>query len=156
MFLKFPWFFNDPTDVSDLISGSSAFSKSSLHIWKFSIYTLLKPSLKDFEHYLASKWNVCNCMLGTGNFCCAEMKAYLREACFIVHPAFFSLNFLFFFPSSISSFLLFFLNTLRGLANGSCRQGWIGEKGGDSRVFPCLSALSGVSIRDCVFSMSPP
>ena len=43
-------FFNDPMDVGNLISGSSAFSKSSLNIWKFSVHILLKPSLKDFEH----------------------------------------------------------------------------------------------------------
>ena len=44
--------FDDPTDVGNLVSGSSAFSKSSLNIWKFSVHILLKPSLKDFEHYL--------------------------------------------------------------------------------------------------------
>ena len=48
------FFFYDPVDVGTLISGSSAFSKSSLYTWKFSIHILLKPSLKDFEHYLAS------------------------------------------------------------------------------------------------------
>ena len=47
-------FFYDPMDVGNLISGSSAFSKSSLYIWNFSIHVPLKPSLKDFEHYLAS------------------------------------------------------------------------------------------------------
>ena len=47
-------FFYDPTDVGNLISGISAFSKSSLYIWKFSVHILLKSSLKDFEHYLAS------------------------------------------------------------------------------------------------------
>ena len=51
----------DPTDVGNMISGSSAFSKSSLYIWNFSVHILLKPSLKDFEHYLASMWNECNC-----------------------------------------------------------------------------------------------
>ena len=51
---EFPCFLYDPVDVGNLISGSSAFSKSSLHIWKFSVHVLLKPSLKDFEHYLAS------------------------------------------------------------------------------------------------------
>ena len=59
--LEFPCFFYDPTDVGKLISGSSAFSKSSLYIWKFSILELFEPSLKDFEHYLASMWNECNC-----------------------------------------------------------------------------------------------
>ena len=46
--------FDDPTDVGNLISGSSAFSKSNSYIWKFSVHILLKPSLKDFEHDLAS------------------------------------------------------------------------------------------------------
>ena len=53
-------FLNDPTDVGNLISGSSAFSKSSLNIWKFSVHILLKLSLKDFEHNLASMWNECS------------------------------------------------------------------------------------------------
>ena len=53
-FLQSPCFFYDPTGVGNLISGSSAFSKSSLYIWNFLVHILLKPSLKDFEHYLAS------------------------------------------------------------------------------------------------------
>ena len=53
-FLEFPCFFCDPTDVGNLTSGSSAFSKSSLYIWKFSVHVLLKPSSKDFEHYLVA------------------------------------------------------------------------------------------------------
>ena len=52
--LKFPCFFYDQTDVGNLISGFSAFSKSSLYIWKFSVHVLLKPGLMDFDHYLAS------------------------------------------------------------------------------------------------------
>ena len=54
VFLEFPCFLYDPIDVGNLISGSSAFSKSSFYIWKFSVHILLKPSLEDFEHYLAS------------------------------------------------------------------------------------------------------
>ena len=54
VFLELSCFFHDPADVGNLISGSSAFSKSSLHVWKFSVHILLKPSLKDSEHYLAS------------------------------------------------------------------------------------------------------
>ena len=54
VFLEFSCFFYDPTDVDNLISGSSAFSKSSLNIWKFSVHVLLKTNLKDFEHYFAS------------------------------------------------------------------------------------------------------
>ena len=48
------FFFDDPTDVGNLISGSSAFSKSSLNIWKFSVHVLLKPGLENSEHYFAS------------------------------------------------------------------------------------------------------
>ena len=53
IFLEFSCFFYDPADVGNLISGSSAFSKTSLYIWNFSVHILLKPSLKDFEYYLA-------------------------------------------------------------------------------------------------------
>ena len=52
--LVFSCVFDDPTDVGNLISGSSAFSKSSLNIWKFSVHILLKPGLENFEHYFAS------------------------------------------------------------------------------------------------------
>ena len=54
-------FFYDPVDVGSLISGFSAFSKSSLYVWKFSVHILLKTWLKDFEHYLVSMWNECGC-----------------------------------------------------------------------------------------------
>ena len=57
VFLEFLCFSYDPTDVGNLISGSSAFSKPVLYIWKFLVHRQLKPSLKDFEHYLASMWN---------------------------------------------------------------------------------------------------
>ena len=54
VFLEFSCIFYDPADAGNLICGPSAFSKSSLYILKFSVHVLLKPSLKDFEHYLAS------------------------------------------------------------------------------------------------------
>ena len=54
VFLGLSCFFDDPVDVGNLISGSSAFSKSSLNIWKFMVHVLLKPSLENFEHYFAS------------------------------------------------------------------------------------------------------
>ena len=54
VFLELSCFFNDPTDVGNLISGSSVFSKSSLNIWKFTVHILLKPSLENFEHYFAN------------------------------------------------------------------------------------------------------
>ena len=55
VFLEFLCLVYDLTNVGNLTSGSSAFSKSSLYIWNSSVHVLLKPSLKDFEHYLASK-----------------------------------------------------------------------------------------------------
>ena len=61
VFLELSCFFNDPVDVGNLISGSSAFSKSSLNIWKFTVHVLLKPGLENFEHYLTSVWDECNC-----------------------------------------------------------------------------------------------
>ena len=54
VFLELSCFFDDPTDVGNLFSGSSAFSKSSLNIWKLAVHVLLKPGLENFEHYLAS------------------------------------------------------------------------------------------------------
>ena len=54
VFLELSCFFNDPTDVGNLISDSSAFSKSSLNIWKFMVHALLKAGLENFEHYFAS------------------------------------------------------------------------------------------------------
>ena len=54
VFLEFSCFFEDPTDVGNLISGSSAFSKSSLNTWKFTVHVLWKSGLENFEHYVAS------------------------------------------------------------------------------------------------------
>ena len=56
VFLEFSCFFSDPTNVGNLISGSSAFSKSSLNIWKSMVHVLLKPGLENFEHYFASMY----------------------------------------------------------------------------------------------------
>ena len=54
VFLELSCFFDDPKDVGDLISGSSAFSKSSLNIWKYTVHILFKPGLGNFKHYFAS------------------------------------------------------------------------------------------------------
>ena len=54
IFLELSCFINDPTNVGNWISGSSAFSKSSLNIWKFMVHILLKPGLENFEHYFTS------------------------------------------------------------------------------------------------------
>ena len=63
VFLELSCFFCDPMDADNLISGSSAFSKSSLYIWKFSVHILLKPDLKDFGQYLARMWNACQILI---------------------------------------------------------------------------------------------
>ena len=62
VFLELSSFFHDPADVGNLISHSSAFSKTSLNIWKFIVHVLLKPSLENFEHYFTSVWDECNCV----------------------------------------------------------------------------------------------
>ena len=54
VFLELSWFFHDPVDVGNLISGSSAFSKTSLNIWKFRVHVLLKPGLENFKHHFTS------------------------------------------------------------------------------------------------------
>ena len=54
VFLELSCFFDDPTDVGNLISGSTAFSKTSLNIWKFTVHVLLKPGLENFKHYFTS------------------------------------------------------------------------------------------------------
>ena len=61
VFLEISSFFHDPADVGNLISGFSAFSKTSLNIWKFTVHILLKPGLENFEHYFTSMWDECNC-----------------------------------------------------------------------------------------------
>ena len=60
VFMELSCFVDDPVDAGNLISGSSAFFKSSLTIWKFMVHELLKPGLENFEHYFASVWDECN------------------------------------------------------------------------------------------------
>ena len=61
VFLEFSCFFDDQADVGNLISGSSAFSKTSLNIGKFTVHVSLKRGLENFEHYFTSVWDECNC-----------------------------------------------------------------------------------------------
>ena len=63
VFLELSCFLDDPVDVGNLISGSSAFSKTSLNIWKFMVHILLKSGLENFEHYFTSMWDECNCVV---------------------------------------------------------------------------------------------
>ena len=68
VFLEVSCFFNDPADVGNLISGSSAFSKTSWNIWKFTVHVLLKPDLENFKHYFTSVWEECNCAVVWASF----------------------------------------------------------------------------------------
>ena len=79
-FLELSCFFNDPVDVGNLISGSSAFSESNLNICKFTVHVLLKPGLENFEHYFASLWDECNCMR-VWTFFGTWMKTDLFQSC---------------------------------------------------------------------------
>ena len=63
IFLELSCFSYDPVDFGNLISASSAFSKTSLNIWKFSVHVLSKPGLKNFQHHIASVWDECNCVV---------------------------------------------------------------------------------------------
>ena len=63
LFLELSCFFHDPVDVGNLISGSSAFSKTSLNIREFTVYILLKSGLENFEHYFTSMRDECNCVV---------------------------------------------------------------------------------------------
>ena len=76
VFLELSCFFCNPVDIGNLISGSSAFSKYSLNIWKFTVHVLLKPGLENFEHCFASMWNECNCAVD-GTFFGIGMKTDL-------------------------------------------------------------------------------
>jgi len=74
IFLELSCSFDDPTNVGNLISGSSEFSKSSLNKWKFTVHVLLKPGLKNFEHYFASMWDECNCVVVWAFFAVAFLR----------------------------------------------------------------------------------
>ena len=63
VFLELPFFFKDPKDVGNLISGSSVFSTSSLNIWNFIVHILLKPGLDNFEHSFTNVWDECTCVV---------------------------------------------------------------------------------------------
>ena len=77
-FLEVSCFFHDPVDVGNLISGSSAFSKTSLNIWKFRVHILLKPGLENFENHFTSMWDECNCAV-VWAFPTSEVRGRSRE-----------------------------------------------------------------------------
>ena len=89
VFLELSCFFDDPMNVGNLISGSSVFFKSSLNIWNFTVHVLLRPGLENFEHYFASVWDECNCVVVWSFFAIAflcywkwnGMKTDLFQSC---------------------------------------------------------------------------
>ena len=83
VFLELSCFFHDPVDVSNLISGSSAFSKTSLNIWKFTVHALLKPGLESFKHYVTSLWDEWTCVVV---WACLEQREGRTESWeFLIH-----------------------------------------------------------------------
>ena len=75
---------DDPVDIGNLISGSSAFSKTSLNIWKFPVHVLLKPGLENFEHYFTIVWDECNCAVVWAFFGIAFLKDWNENGPFPV------------------------------------------------------------------------
>ena len=84
VFLDFPCFLIDPMNVDNLISDASAFSKPSFYVWKFLVHMLLKPSLKDFEHNLASMKSEHNCMAVWTVFVIAVLWDWNKNCTFLV------------------------------------------------------------------------
>ena len=82
VFLELSCSFDGPVDVGNLISGSSAFSKTSLNIWKFTVHVLPKPGLENFEHYFTSVWNECNCAVVWAFFAIAFLWDWNENWCF--------------------------------------------------------------------------
>ena len=74
--LELGCFFSDPMDIGNLISGSSAFSKTNLNIWKFTFHVLLKSGLENFEHYFGSVLDECNCVIVWTFFALPLQKAF--------------------------------------------------------------------------------
>ena len=86
IFLELSCFFDDPMDVGNLISGSSIFSKSSLNIWNFMVHILLKLGLENFEHYFASVWDECNCVVVWTSFGIASFfKGIKKKNLLLLH-----------------------------------------------------------------------
>ena len=85
VFLELSCFFDDPANVGNLISHSSAFYKSSLNMWKFTVHVLLKPGLENFEHYFTSMWDECNCVVVWDSLALSffgiGMKSDLYQSC---------------------------------------------------------------------------
>ena len=84
VFLELSCFFDDPADVGNLIPGSSAFSKTSLNIWKFTVHVLLKPGLENSQHYFTTVWDEHNCAVVWALFGIAFLWDWNENWCFPV------------------------------------------------------------------------
>ena len=113
VFLELSCFFDNPTDVGNLISGSSAFSKSSLNIWKFSVHVLLKPGLENFVDYFISVWDECNCVVVWAFFVIAFLWDWNENWPFPVLWPLLS------FPNLLAYWVQHF-NRIRTLRNSGC------------------------------------
>ena len=114
VFLEHSCFFDDPADFGNLISGSSAFSKSSLNIWKFMVHLLLKPGLENFEHYFASMWDECKgpwFMDLTSRFLCNS--ALYNIGLYFHHQSHPQLGVVFTLPLSLHSFWSYFFTLIQ-------------------------------------------
>ena len=84
VFLDISCFFDDPENVGNLISGFSAFSKSSLNIWKFTVYVFLKTGLENYKHYFTSMWDECNCAVVWAFFGIAFLRNWNENWPFLI------------------------------------------------------------------------
>ena len=156
VFLELSYFFDDLTDVGNFISGSLAFSKSSLNIWKFTVNVLLKPGLENFENYLTSVWDECNCVVVWAFFDIAFLWDWNENWPFpvlwpllsfpnLLDVTTFFIKGLLLFPKSYAfSFLIFIYLAAQGLSCGirilSCCTWdllpWLGIKPGSPTLWP--------------------
>ena len=133
VFLELSSFFHDPADVGNLISGSSAFSKTSLNIWKFTVHILLKPGLENFEYYF-TMWDECNCavvckqLIDGSSFCCSVAKPCLT----LCEPMDYSISG---FP--VLHYLLEFAQTHVHWARDVIQPSWGVYGGSDNKEFVC-------------------
>ena len=105
VFLELSCFFYGPTDVGSLNSGSSAFSKSSLNIWNFSVHILLKPHLENFEHYFASMWDECNCAVVWAFLALPFFRIGMKTDLFVLWPLLSFLNLLAYWVQHLDSII---------------------------------------------------
>ena len=85
VFLELSCFFDDPADVGNWISASSAFSKTSLNIWKFMVHVLLKPGLENFDYYFISVWDECSVLKYRNLDCLAILLFLFTNFCYVLN-----------------------------------------------------------------------